>query len=114
MRWFQAGAVALLALMAVLATACNDTPTVPEDAPAGHTVMKGGVPHQPGLNAPLANCTSCHGTTLQGGGTAGGLGIGIDRLVMILTGATTIRDVVLFPLLKPKSSKQRQEDTESG
>lgn len=43
-----------------------------------------------------------------------GMGIGMDRLVMLLTGQTTIQEVMFFPQMRPEKTRKNEEDKEEA
>ena len=70
MRNHAAVKVSILLLMLVLSFGCQKTNDSKHNPPANHTISKNGFMHKSGLEQPLVNCVSCHGSGLKGGTAA--------------------------------------------
>jgi hypothetical protein len=59
--------LSMMLLMLALIIGCEKTNNSQYNPPADHTVSKDGSMHKSGLDQPLLNCVSCHGSDLTGG-----------------------------------------------
>jgi hypothetical protein len=70
LKAYPAAKASILLLMLILIIACEKTNDMPDyNPPADHTISNDGFMHKSGLDQPLANCVSCHGSDLTGGTT---------------------------------------------
>ena len=51
----------------ILFSYCSSPTESKYDPPSDHTISKDGAKHKSGLNAPMENCITCHGSDLKGG-----------------------------------------------
>lgn len=61
--------VSVILVLIVLFIGCEKASDSKYNPPADHTISKDGFMHKSGLNQPLVNCVSCHGSDLKGGTT---------------------------------------------
>jgi hypothetical protein len=61
--------VLMMLLMLALIFGCERANDSKHNPPSDHTISKDGFMHKSGLEQPLVNCVSCHGSDLKGGTT---------------------------------------------
>jgi hypothetical protein len=61
--------VSMILLMLALIFGCEKANDSKHNPPSDHTISKDGFMHKSGLEQPLVNCVSCHGSDLKGGTT---------------------------------------------
>jgi len=59
--------VSIMLLMLALTIGCEKTNNSQYNPPADHSISKDGYMHKSGLDQPILNCVSCHGSDLTGG-----------------------------------------------
>jgi hypothetical protein len=61
--------IIIITIISIFLMNCSSPTDSKYDSPSDHTISKNGAKHKNGLNSPLDNCISCHGSDLLGGDT---------------------------------------------
>jgi len=69
MKKFRVVTVSVMLFMLGMIVGCEKSNDPKHNPPSDHTISKDGFMHKSGLEQPLVNCASCHGSDLKGGTT---------------------------------------------